>query len=58
MNLQRHGLKGQGPKKKKKDKDRKTKNMHTLIKRKLKQLYQYQEKYIPGKGYDRINISE
>ena len=40
------------------DKDRKTKYMHTLIKRKLKQLYQYQEKYIPGKGYDRINISE
>ena len=50
MNLQRHGLK--------KYKDRKTKNMHTLIKRKLKQLYQYQKKYIPGKGYDRIDISK
>ena len=32
--------------------------MYTLIKRKLKQLYQYQKKYIPGKGYDGINISK
>lgn len=28
--------------------------MHTLIKRKLKQLYYYQEKYTSGKGYDNI----
>lgn len=58
MNLQRHGVKEQGQKKKRTRTEKQKTCMHTLIKRKLKQLYQYQEKYIPGKGYDRINISE